>query len=329
MKKYYFAFCLIFSQFIWGQHKPVPIIFDSDMGPDYDDVGAITVLHALADSGYTKILAMCSSSKYEGVAAVFNVFNTYFGKPDIIIGTPRGNASKAKDWQHWTDTILAKYPHQIKKNDETPDAVEVYRKILASQPNHSVTIVTVGFMTNLANLLSTKADKYSPLSGKELIKKKVNLLVSMAGKFPTGREYNIFSDSISSKKVFEQWPTDVLFDGFEIGEKIKTGLPLIKNENIQNSPVKDVFNICIPKSKGDAGGRMSWDEITVLVAVKGYKPWFTTENGKIIINSDGSNKWEYFGKRHSYIKFEKTAAEVENLLNGLMMYQPKKKGSLK
>jgi hypothetical protein len=30
--------------------------FDSDMGPDYDDVGAIAILHAFADSGYVKIL---------------------------------------------------------------------------------------------------------------------------------------------------------------------------------------------------------------------------------------------------------------------------------
>ena len=25
------------------QKKPVPVIFDTDMGPDYDDIGAITI----------------------------------------------------------------------------------------------------------------------------------------------------------------------------------------------------------------------------------------------------------------------------------------------
>jgi len=50
--------------------KPVPVIFDSDMGPDYDDVGAITLLHAFADSGYINILATVASTKYEGVAAI-------------------------------------------------------------------------------------------------------------------------------------------------------------------------------------------------------------------------------------------------------------------
>ena len=70
---------------------PVPVIFDSDMGPDYDDVGAITLLHSFADSGYAKILATVASTKFEGVAAVFDVFNTYFKKPDILIGVPKGN----------------------------------------------------------------------------------------------------------------------------------------------------------------------------------------------------------------------------------------------
>jgi pyrimidine-specific ribonucleoside hydrolase len=314
---------LVSIQISFAQEKPVRIIFDSDMGPDYDDVGAITILHALADSGYAEILATVSSTKYEGVAGVLNLFNTYFNRPNTPIGVPKGKASEEKDWQHWTDSILAKYPHRIKKNLEVPDAVEVYRKVLASQPDKSVTIVTVGFLTNLANLLDTKADKYSLLSGKELISKKVKQLVSMAGGFPSGREFNVFTDSSASKKVFENWPTPVLFDGFEIGVKIKTGLPLIKNEKIKNSPVKDVFNICIPMSKGDAAGRMSWDEVATFIAIKGYEPWFNVKTGRIIVEDNGSNKWDNNGSGQSYIEFSKSVPEIESVLNKLMMHQPK------
>ena len=314
---------LILFHSSFAQKKAVRIIFDSDMGPDYDDVGAITVLHSMEDNGYVKILATVASTKYEGVAGVFNVFNTYFKRPNLLIGVPRGNASVAKDWQHWTDTILAKYPHGIKKNAEVPDAVEVYRKVLASQPDKSVTMVTVGFLTNLANLIETKADKYSPLSGKELVNKKVKQLVSMAGSFPSGREYNVYSDSTASKKVFESWPTPILFDGFQIGEKIKTGLPLIQNKKIKNSPIKDVFSICIAKSKDDADGRMSWDEVAVLIAAKGYKSWFTTKQGKIIVEENGSNKWDNNGSGQAYIEFAKPASEIQNVLNKLMMHQPK------
>jgi inosine-uridine nucleoside N-ribohydrolase len=326
MKRMLLLALMVFSfQASFAQRKFVPIIFDSDMGPDYDDVGAITILHALADSGYVKILATCSSTKYEGVSAVLNIFNTYFGRPNLLIGVPKGNASVQKDWQHWTDSILAKYPHKIKKNDEALDAVEVYRKVLASQPDKSVTIVTTGFLTNLANLLETKRDKYSSLSGKELINKKVKQLVCMAGGFPSGREYNVFTDSIASKKVFQNWPTNILFDGFEIGVKVKTGLPLINDKQILNSPVKDVFSICIPKSKEDAQGRMSWDEIAVLIAIKGYESWFTVEKGKIIVHNDGSNDWSYNRTGHQYIKFANTPEQIAEVLNNYMLHQPKSK----
>jgi inosine-uridine nucleoside N-ribohydrolase len=313
---------LLISNYCFAQIQPVPIIFDSDMGPDYDDAGAIAILHALVDNGYAKLLATCSSTKYEGVAGVLSAFNTYFKRSELPIGIPKGIASKARDWQHWTDTILAKYPHGIKKNEDVPDAIEVYRKSLSSQPDNSVIIVTVGFLTNLANLLETKADKYSSLSGKDLIRKKVKRLVSMAGCFPAGKEYNVFTDSVSSKKVFENWPTEILFEGFETGVKVKTGLPLIWNVEIKNSPVKDVFSICIPKSKGDAEGRMSWDEIAVLVAVKGYKPWFIIEKGKIIIENDGSNKWDSSGLGQYYLKLQQPISKVEEVRNNLMMHQP-------
>ena len=50
--------------------KATPLIFDTDMGPDYDDVGAIALLHAFADSGRIRILGTMASDRYEGVAAV-------------------------------------------------------------------------------------------------------------------------------------------------------------------------------------------------------------------------------------------------------------------
>src|SRR5687767_14035550 len=74
------------------KQEPVNIIFDTDIGPDYDDVGAITLLHAFADSGRVNILATVASTKYPAVTQVLDVFNTYFKKPDLPIGVPKGNA---------------------------------------------------------------------------------------------------------------------------------------------------------------------------------------------------------------------------------------------
>lgn len=302
--------------------RPVAVIFDTDMGPDYDDVGAITLLHALADSGQAEILATVASSKYPRVAPVLSVLNTYFGRPGIPIGVPKGDAVTDGDKQHWSDTIVANYPHQVQSNEQVSDAVAVYRQVLAGQPNTSVTIITVGFLTNLADLLNSPADQYSDLTGKELVSKKVKQLVSMAGKFSEGREFNVFKDVAASRKVFDEWPTPVLLSGFEIGEKIKTGLPLIHNSNIQNSPVKDVFRISIPLDPADKDGRMSWDQTAVLVAIKGSTLYYTTQNGRMITQTDGSNTWDASGKGHAYLIEKMPVADVTRLINQYMMHQP-------
>ena len=324
--KYFFSLfiaCLIMFNLNAQKQKPVPIIFDSDIGPDYDDVGAITMLHAFADSGEAKILATVASDKYPNAAAVLSVFNTYFKRPNIPIGIVKGNGVNLSDEQHWSDTLVAKYPHKIKSNDEAEDAVTVYRKILSQQPDNSVTIVTVGFLTNLANLMNSKPDKYSPLDGTTLIHKKVKRLVSMAGRFPEGKEFNVFMDSTSSQIVFSKWPTEVIFSGFEIGEKIKTGLPLVQNNAIQNSPVKDVFRICLPMAEEDRNGRSSWDETAVLVAVKGFEPYYSVESGSIIVNDDGSNSWDKDGNNQFYLVEKLPHEQVQQLINNLIQHQPK------
>ena len=328
MHKFLFFGCLLLTVLTLQAQKtePVPIVFDSDMGPDYDDVGAITLLHAFADSGTVKILATIASTKYEGVAGVFNAFNTYFNRPQLPIGVPKGKALELKDWQHWTDTVLAHYPHAIKSNDEVMDAVALYRKVLAAQPDKSVTIVTVGFFTNMANLLQSGPDEYSPLSGEALVNKKVKLLVSMAGKYPSGKEFNIEKDAAAAQYALQHWPTPVLFSGFEIGQKIKTGLPLSQNDAIDHSPVKDVFRISLAKAKEDSAGRMSWDETAVLVAAKGYAPFYTVQNGTIAISDDGGNTWttDNSGKQ-AYLLERMPPKAVEAIINQLMMHQPVKR----
>lgn len=312
-------FCCLTS--VFAQRKsPVHLIFDSDMGPDYDDVGAITILHTYADRGEAKILATMASTKYDGVAGVLNVFNTYFNRPGLPIGVPKGNALTLRDWQHWTDTLLARYPHKIKNNDDAWDAVKLYRKVLAAQPDHSVTIVTVGFLTNLSNLLDTRADEYSWLSGADLVKKKVKLLVCMGGKFPSGYEFNVMKDAPASQNVYTHWPTQVIFSGFEIGQKIKAGLPLIHNAAIKNDPVKDVFRMSIPMAKEDSLGRMSWDETAVLVAIKGYSQWYALHKGRIIVADDGKNGWDDSGAGQAYLVEKADYGIVEKLINELIQH---------
>jgi hypothetical protein len=115
----------------------------------------------------------------------------------------------------------------------------------------------------------------------------------------------------------------VIFSGFEIGKKIKTGLPLVQNASIQNDPAKDVFRISLPQHPSDTAGRMSWDETTVLVAVRGYEPYYTLHPGRVIVNDDGSNDWDDNGKGQYYLVEKASPATVTDVINQLMMQQPK------
>jgi len=302
--------------------EPVKIIFDSDMGPDYDDVGALTLLHALADSGEAEILATMASNKYELVAPCLSVINTYFGRPAIPVGSPKSHGVNMGCRQHWADSIVASYPHQLDSTSMAPDAVILYRKILASQPDTSVVIVTVGFLTNLNDLLLSQPDSSSPLSGNDLVMKKVKRLVAMAGKFPEGWEFNVKEDSTSSKYVFDHWPTPIILSGFEIGMKIFTGKNLV-NSNL-NSPAKMAYRIAMPFSDEDKNGRMSWDQTAVLTAVKGAAYAFNEVRGKMIAEPSGYNRWENKDDGlHSYLIFKKSPEELSALIENYMMHEPK------
>lgn len=305
-----------------GKRDSVPVIFDTDMGPDYDDVGAIAMLHAFADEGSANILATIASTKYAGVAEVLDVFNTYFNRPDIPVGVPSQAASELRDVQHWSDSVRMNYPHSIKSNTDAEDAVELYRKILAGQPDTSVTIITVGFLTNISNLLKSSPDKFSSLNGKELVGKKVKKLVSMAGKFPEGSEFNIKIDAPASQYAYANFNRPVILSGFEIGEKIKTGIPLISDSTITRSPVKDVFRISIPLAVEDSAGRMSWDETAVLVGVKGHEAYYTLNHGAITIDAEGFNKWDSASRKHFHLVEKSSPKEVEDIINKLIMHQP-------
>ena len=132
-------------------------------------------------------------------------------------------------------------------------------------------------------------------------------------------------DSTASKQCFEHWPTPIIFTGLEIGEKIKTGLKLVAGSDHRN-PVSEAFRIAMAGSKEDLNGHMSWDQTAVLIAIYGSVPFFTTVNGTIQVNPDGSNGWvENFSGKHSYVKFKMNPDSLSDFIEKRMMHLPMKK----
>ena len=317
--------CLLGSGCKKQAGSAVSVIFDTDMGPDYDDVGALTLLHAMADSGEVKILATLSSNMYTNSVPCIEIINRYFGRPDIPLGAPRKGVSIVEQRfigrdDYWLETLPKQYPHEIQRTEDAPDAVAVYRKVLSSQPDTSVNIITVGFFTNLAALLQSPPDEYSSLDGTALVKEKVKRLISMAGSFPQGREFNVCTDSTASVIVFDQWPTPITLSGFEIGDSILTGKRLVASD-ITNSPVKDVFTMGL---KVDTNGRMSWDETTALVGVRGCRDYFDTVKGRMRVAPNGDNTWEDDPNgTQEHLVWKAPKEEITRIIDDMLMHQPK------
>ena len=327
MKKF-FVFIVVATLFACGR-KPSPptIIFDTDIAPDYDDVGALAMLHAFADKGEAHILATISSNAFKTTAPTLSVINTYFNRPSLPVGVVKASSPNFNCPRLWAEGIIAKYPHTIKSNSEALDALTLYRKILSTQPDKSVTIVTVGTLTNISNLLNSPPDEYSSLNGRQLIVKKVKRLVAMAAAIDSsgnsGLEANVQGDIPAAQNVFNNWPVPITLSGFEIGVNIFTGMDLIRNESIKNSPVKDAYDIALTYD-GCIEGRYSWDQTAVLVAVRGTNPWFNERKINLAIKDDGKDTL-VAGDRITYITSKQKSGQIGELIEELMMHQPIKK----
>ncbi|MEL6894852.1 MAG: nucleoside hydrolase, partial [Planctomycetota bacterium] len=83
---------LLFFAGVASQHAngqaPVPVVFDTDISGDVDDVLALAMLHALADRGECEIRAVTISKINPLTAPFVDAVNTYYGRPEIPIGVP-------------------------------------------------------------------------------------------------------------------------------------------------------------------------------------------------------------------------------------------------
>jgi inosine-uridine nucleoside N-ribohydrolase len=167
------------------------------------------------------------------------------------------------------------YPHKILSGSDAPDAVAVLRKALDAQPDHSVTIVQVGFSTNLAHLLD---------NSRELVARKVKLLVMMAGDFAKPNpEFNIKMDIPSAQKLLRDWPTPIVTSGFEIGNSMLYPASSIEHFPA-NHPVADAYR----NYKPFPYDRPTWDITAALYAVRPTDGYFSlSEPGTIHVDSTG------------------------------------------
>ena len=313
----------------------VPIIFDTDLGYDADDAGALAVLHALADQGEAEILATVTVVGDPHSAGALDVINTYYGRPDTPVGAYGGERwEDAHPYWLEPDTgylgpLVEEFESDIKNKTQARGAVSLYREVLAAQADNSVTVVTVGFLQNLADLLRSRPDRYSPLSGRDLIAQKVKNLVVMGGYYPPELELTSFNlgdgpdhDGRTAQRVIETWPTEIVFSGSEIGSSIMTGSVL--EESLPENPVARAYELY--PGTNDRGERASWDLTAVLYAVRPDAGlWQVRRDRHIEVFPDGSVTWRSgsVSPGRAFL-VEKVAPErIEDLLDALLAQAPR------
>ena len=255
--------------------RGVRVILDTDLGIDVDDAGALAVLHALADKGEARILATVANVNDPYAPGALDAINTYYGRPDIPVGrNARKQYSVATPW--WRDhaprfirNLALEFPNDTSTSN-LKSAVSVYRKALAAQPDGSVTIISVGFMQNLADLMASGSDSTSSLSGTALIKRKVKHLVVMGGTYPQSDRdlYLKGGRDISPApaiRVLEDWPTTIVFTAGNVCGDIITGQTLAR-KTPRSNPVRAAYTLFNDR---EGAGRDSWDLCSVLYAVRG------------------------------------------------------------
>ncbi len=267
------------------------VILDTDIASSADDLFAMEMLYRYEDEGRCHLLGVIVNREGEWNAAFTDVMNTYFGHGDVPVGLVRDGIKEPKVWidyAHVADTKDGEGQSMFSRStadySSLPDGWRLYRRLLAAQPDHSVSIVSVGFVTCLAQLLASGTDEYSSLSGVELVRRKVKCIYLQGGVFGEAVEPDFnFSQGITvAKTFFQNWPqeVDMVFSPMEAGQDVEyTPEQVIADVSWTDAhPIKQVYMQC----DCNTGQRM-WDVMPVIQAVEGDALFSLSGRGTVTI----------------------------------------------
>jgi len=302
------------------------VIFDSDFDSDCDDAGALAMLHALADLGEAEIVATMASTKNPDSPRAIDAINTWYGRPDVPIGAPKGKGANRAS--KYAGELAKRFPNDV---GDPPDAARLYRKLLLERADASVVVVTVGYHTNLADLLRLPAEDGMP-SGREVAERKVRLWACMGGNFvghPAKDDLklgnvNFVTDKESAHYAVRNWPGPITFVGREIGS-VPSGLRA--GERLaglpESNPVRLAYALYFGGTPKD---RHVADQTAVLFAVRGRtRYWDAEQVGYLDLQPDMTFQWRYDrnpGQAYLLKRAPSNDRVVERVIEDLMLRPP-------
>lgn len=279
-----------------GSDKVPLVIFDTDIGPDVDDVVALGMLHGYQTNGQVEIGAVTVSRNSPKGAEYSDAVNTFYGRPDIPIGIYRGGTDKPYDENRSFLTRASSWDSDV-ANDSILDGYRVIREILADNAGsgRKILIVVTGFAGTASAVINSGGDDISPKSGLDLINENDTVLVYAAGSMSgTRKEFNIVNDISSAQNLFANWPGPMVVSPFEIGDQIFYPYASIQNDFnwVDRHPVREAYEHRDLDWHQDAPpyyNMRSWDLTAVLQAIEPSADYFFVKNDVALsINGDGT-----------------------------------------
>lgn len=304
---------------------PPRIILDTDFRSDVDDAGALALLNALADNGACELIGVMASQTGPHVVGAINAVNTWYGRGDVPVGLSPVDDQRFPDYYAPTIGDPENFP-STQCTDTAPESTMLYRRLLHESPDNSVKIVVIGGQTCIRLLLDSEADHEGDGSisrtGRELIRSKVSGLYLMAGNFSDANhtEHNIMLDLDASQRIAAEWPTRIVYSGFEIGREVITGGAMTEPEN---NPVAKAYALYPAGGVGVIAGSSSYDQTMVYYAVCGpmandTRLWRLSEPGAASFPEGHTVFTPAPEGRHHYLiaeaPFETTARAIESLM---------------
>jgi len=326
----------------------VPLIIDTDMSFDVDDVLAVCMAHALHDLHEAHLIAIVHDSGYpDGVGAV-DVLNRFY-RHDVPIGAYKGPFGRDREssppgslWRTgpYVPELIARSATTVRDRDGVADAVHVYRVALAAAQDRSVAIAAIGFATNLDALLKSQPDEVSSLTGKQLVARKVRLVAWQGGWYASrhtpdelarrvpkdefnwgcGRQW--FGPSLrgcegTASSAITNMPLTVEQVFSEAGLLFPTGGPLLQCAPEANPCRRALVQTLTAWGQDPASGRASWDQIVTLTAVRGVAGVGGHRGGvggTNVVDAGGVNRWVTTkDSNHSYLALEGDEEWTERL----------------
>lgn len=261
--------------------KKRQILLDTDIGPDCDDAGAISVLIYYAQKYGLDIAGVANCTSNPAGRGVIDAIFNYYGYPTPPLGQFSGKGFMDGIFHRKYNDAVADYFSKAYREGTLPyeDEVTYYRRRLAAAEDKGVTVVTIGMFNNLAALLRSGPDAISDLDGRALFEKKVYAVVSMATNLPQGRECNVVEDYVSARYFFENCPVPMFLSDFFIGVSVRSGAaPGPGNRNLDRNPVAAAYFLYV---RGDCRNS-SFDLTAVQFAVLGEGELYgLTEPGRV------------------------------------------------